>query len=341
MQEFRPATVIAADTELAVRIRAGDRAAIRSLIHRYGAAVMSSVAPTAGVDDVSDVAVDVFVCAVQRPLPPGDDFAPWLAAIAGDRAGAVDERRWELAMAVGAIDPSARAALRAHHVDRHAELDDHLARHELRLQRRLAHLGEPEDVIASLAEPDVWVDVVADTDVVDRVLDAVGVGAEPADAGDDRSAPGRTDQTPRVTRGLRPLLFGLAGAVAVLFVAIVGLSVASGTPAQPDFTIDLTPTGAVLDVEGGEITVTERDAGIEIDLDAITLPRRAGGLYYEGRLVLADGTEISAGTFSEGDGVTLWGGVALDDAVAFRIVLGDVGNSEVDDLVLKADLPRS
>ncbi len=140
-----------------------------------------------------------------------------------------------------------------------------------------------------------------------------------------------------VTRGLRPVLFGLAGAVAVLFVAIVGLSAASGSPEQPDFTVELIPTGALLDVEGGEITVTERDAGIEIDVDAITLPRRAGGLYYEGRVVLADGNEISAGTFAEGDGVTLWGGVALDDAVAFRVVLGDVENGSVDDVVLKAD----
>ena len=127
----------------------------------------------------------------------------------------------------------------------------------------------------------------------------------------------------------------------MLLVAIVGLSAASGTPEQPDFTAELIPTGALSDVEGGEITVTERDAGIQIDVEAFTLPRRAGGLYYEGRVVLADGNEISAGTFAQGDGVTLWSGVALDDAVTFRIVVGDIENESVDDIVLKADLPRS
>ncbi len=115
----------------------------------------------------------------------------------------------------------------------------------------------------------------------------------------------------------------------------------AGRRSHPTLTVDLVPTGALLDVEGGEITVTERDAGIEIELEAFTLPRRAGGLFYEGRVVLADGAEISAGTFAEGDGVTLWAGVALRDAVAFRIVLGDTESAAVDDVVLKADLPRS
>ena len=281
------------------------------------------------------MAFDVFVAAAERPLRPGDDFAPWLAAMVAEHAGAVDEQRWELAMAIAAIDPPARAGLREHHLAGSAELDDELARHELRLQRRLSHLGEPEIVIAALADPDVWVEV--DTEFVERVVQAV-VG-EP-EAADDESGE-RPAEVSRVSRGLRPVLFGLAGAVTVLFVAIVGLSAASGNPEQPDFTVELVPTGALVDVEGGEITVTERDAGIEIDVDAVTLPRRAGGLYYEGRVVLADGNEVSAGTFAEGDGVTLWGGVALDDAIAFRVVLGDVGNGSVDDIVLKADLPRS
>ncbi len=57
-----------------------------------------------------DVAFDVFVSAVERPLRPGDDFAPWLAEMVAERAGAVDERRWELAMAIAAIDPLARRA---------------------------------------------------------------------------------------------------------------------------------------------------------------------------------------------------------------------------------------
>lgn len=334
VQEFRPPAVIAADTELAQRIAAREPDAVRSLIERYGAAVMAS-APEVGRDAAVDVAADVFATAVAQPLRPGDDFAPWLAGLVEEHVGAVDERRWEVAMAIAAIEPSARKGLQDHHLKGVAELDDDLARHELRLQRRLSHVGDLDVVRTALAEPDVWLDV--DAAFVDRVVDDV-VGPETSPAEPADAAPVAAS---RVARGLRPVLFGLAGAVAVLFVAIVGLSAASGTPAQPDYTVELIPTGALLDVVGGEITVTERDAGIQIDLEAITLPRRAGGTYYEGRVVLTDGTEISAGTFSEGGGVTLWAGVGLEDAVTFRIVVGDLASDTVDDVVLKADLPRS
>jgi hypothetical protein len=335
VQEFRPASVIAADTELAQRLRSDDPAAVRSLVDRYASAVVVSALPAVGREAAPDVALDIFVVAAERPIHPGDDFAPWLAEIVVERAGAIDEQRWEIAMAISAIDPAARAALREHHVNGTVEIDDDLARHELRIQRRLSHVGEPDEVVAMLADPDVW--GVVDAGFVERVVEAV-VG-KPAAADDNREK--RSVDVSRVTRGLRPVLLGLAGAVAVLFVAIVALSAASGSPEQPDFTVELTPTGALVDVEGGEITVTERDAGTQIDIDAITLPRRAGGLYYEGRVVLADGNDISAGTFSEGDGVTLWSGVALDEAIAFRVVVGDIENASVDDVVLKADLPRS
>jgi hypothetical protein len=335
VQEFRPAAVIAADTELAPRLQSRDPAAVRSLVDRYGSAVTASAIPAVGRQAAPDVAFDVFVVAPDRPIRPGDDFAPWLAEIVTERAGAIDEQRWEIAMAISAIDPAARAVLCEHHLTGTVEVDDDLARHELRLQRRLSHIGAPDEVIAALADPDVWAGI--DAGFVERVLEAVVGPSEAADH--DREE--RPREMSRVARGLRPVLFGLAGAVGVLFVAIVGLSAASGSPEQPDFTVELIPTGALLDVEGGEITVTGRDAGTQIDLDAITLPRRAGGLYYEGRVVLADGNEISAGTFAEGDGVTLWSGVALDDAVAFRVVVGDIENGSVDDVVLKADLPQS
>ncbi len=331
--------MIASDTELAHGIQARDPVAVRSLVERYGAAVTASATTTLDRRAALDVAFDVFVEAVGNPLEPGDEFGPWLAELLQRRVGTVDEQRWELVMAVAAIEPSARSALREHHVDGAPELDDELARHELRLQRRLSHLGEPHEVSAALSDPEVWIDV--DIDLVAGVVDAVAVepGVDPeSESGADRPT---VVSGSRVSRGLRPALFGLAGAVVVLFVAIVGLSAASGNPQPPDFTVELVPTGALVEVDGGEITVTERDAGIEIALDAFTLPRRAGGLYYEGRVVLADGNAISAGTFAEGGGVTLWAGVALDDAVSFEIIVGDISSSSVDDVVLKADIPQS
>ena len=326
--------MIAADTELAQRIRSHDLTAVRTLVDRYGAAVVASAIPAVGRAAALDVAVGVFVVAVQRPIRPGDDFAPWLTEIVAECAGAVDEKLWEVAMAIAAIDPAAHAALREYHVTGTVEIDDELARYELRLQRRLSHVGEPKEVVAVLADPDVWGSV--DARFVERVVDAVVGKAESADVDSEPRPPGPS----RLARGLRPVLLGLAGAVGVLFVAIVGLSAASGSPERPDFTVELTPTGVLVDVEGGEITVTGRDAGTQIDINAVTLPRRAGGLFYEGRVVLTDGNEISAGTFAEGDGVTLWSGVALDDAVTFRIIVGDIANGSVDDVVLKADLPQ-
>ena len=49
--------------------------------------------------------------------------------------------------------------------------DDELARHELRLERRLSHFGTSDDVVAALADPDVWIDL--DAGFVERVVEAV------------------------------------------------------------------------------------------------------------------------------------------------------------------------
>ncbi|MEP4652850.1 MAG: hypothetical protein ABJ314_21935, partial [Ilumatobacter sp.] len=96
----------------------------------------------------------------------------------------------------------------------------------------------------------------------------------------------------------------------------------------------------ILDVDGGEVTVTERDAGLEIELDAPTLPRRAGDQFYEGVLVLQDGTELSAGSFNEGDSVTLTAGVDLDRVEAFNVVTRSIGSDSAD-VVLKLAVPRA
>ncbi len=219
--------MIAADAELAQRFHEGDREAICSLVERYGAALAAAVTPTVGLDQAADVTVDVFVVAQRSAFTPGDDFAPWLADIAIECAGAFDQRRWTLAMAVAAVDPTVRPALRHHHLEANGELGDDLVRHELRLQRRLAHIGEPEDIVRALADPDVWIDI--DPHLADRVVAAV---ADDADVAThtvvERSEPSR------ITRGLRPMLLGLGGAALVLIVAIVGLSAASGTPESPD-----------------------------------------------------------------------------------------------------------
>ncbi|WP_083914714.1 anti-sigma factor [Ilumatobacter nonamiensis] len=347
MQEFRPASLIADDTALAERFHDGDEEAVRSLIGRYGSAVTAVVTPTVGRERAGDAAFEVFVRAHRQPIAPDEDFGSWLSQIVADNVGSVEERRWMLAMATSSVDDAVRPRLRSHHLDGGDDLDEDLSRHELRLRRRLAHIGDTEDVLSALSNPEAWVE--ADPDLADRVLAAIHPDpiAEP-DTGveetveDDETAPVDPDDRSTVTRLMRPALFGLVGGLVVLFVTIVALSAASGTPQQPNFTAQLVPTGAIVEVEGGEITVTERDAGIEIDLQAETLPRRAADTFYEGRLVLASGAEVSAGTFFEGIDVTLWAGAPLDAVVRFEVLARDLADpDDAGDVILKSDLPPS
>ena len=349
MQEFRPADVIDEDTRLAESLIDGDIDALSALVTRFGRAVEAVVATTSDATR-SDLSIDVFVQAwVQRSrIDPGSDFAPLLGGLAANVAGRptteVDDT-WAVAMAIEAVDVGARPVLRAHHIDG-SELPDDADRHELRLRRRLAHIGNDAAVIEALGDRRPWLD--PDADLMQRVRSRLGLDDAAADLGDAQVAATESQfegdaelaRPSRVARSLRPVLLGLAGAVAVLFIAIIALSAASGSPDPIAFTADLIPTGAILEVEGGELTVTERDAGLRLDLEAPTLPRRAGDQFYEGVLVLQDGTEVAVGTFNEGFDITLSGGVALDRVDAFLIVTRELG-SDVADVVLKLSVPRS
>ena len=296
--------------------------------------------------------MDVFVQAwLERDhIDPNADFAPWLGGIAAARAGRSSEEVddiWSVAMAIEALGPEGREALRAHHIE-NEELAEDADRHELRLRRRLAHLGDDATVARALSEPRPWAD--PDEELAERVRSRLGAGgAAAADSEDLATGSGDSlefvdpigEVRPgRVARSLRPVLLGLAGAITVLFVAIIALSAASGSPDPIAFTADLTPTGAILDVEGGELSVTERDNGLLLDLNAPTLPRRAGDQYYEGVLVLQDGTELTAGTFNQGFDVTLAGGASLDRVTEFLVVARTLGSAD-GDVILKLDVPRN
>ncbi len=98
MQEFRPATVIAADTDLARRFTAGDADAVEALVDRYGAALTAAIGDAVDADEASQVVVEVFVAGHRDPIEPGGDFGPWLAELARERAGSFDERAWAIAM---------------------------------------------------------------------------------------------------------------------------------------------------------------------------------------------------------------------------------------------------
>lgn len=346
VEEFRPANVIEADTELAKRLIEGGLDALDELVERYARPVAALVAARSGSHPTS---VDVFARAwiSRHELTPGDDFSPWIGAIAADGVDDAD-LVWTAASAVGAIEADARGALRNHHLDG-ADLPDELDRHELRLRRRLAQIGTDDAIVAALGDSIVWTS--PPDGLSGDVRAAIGVSTDLAITGSEAEDDGVTQvgelddaeieprEPGRVTRSLRPVLLGLTGAVAVMFIAIIALSAASGSPAPVVFSADLIPTGVLTDVDGGELTATVRDAGVELSLDAPTLPIRSGGRYYEGVFVLADGSELSVGTFAAGFGITLWGGISLDQVGEFRVVARELG-TDVDDVVLKLDVPR-
>lgn len=324
---------------LADSFRDGEDAAIRSMVQRFGGPVVGLLS----AHGAADAAVDVFVQAwiESDDFPSGDDFAPWLRSIASTLVGGAadteddDARRWQLAAATTSFDGETHEVLRAHHVDG-AELVAGAERHELRLQRRLAHLGDAVSVTAALADPLVWVRPTAD--LADRVVERIVAESESA-ATEAFVAPGVRS---RLSRSIRPVFLGLGGAIVVLFGAIIALSAASGSVDEPAFTVELIPTGLLTGVEAGEVTVIESDNGLQVDVDAFTLPRRAGDQFYGAVLILDDGTEFPAGSFSQGFGVTLSAGVSLDRVTGIRIVAAVIGvEADDNDAVLKADFPQT
>lgn len=346
VQEFRPADVIEEDALLAEQLIEGDVDALMSLVDRYGHAVHAVVATSDGPDR-SGRSVDVFVqaWAERESVGRGGDFGPWiggLAATSVGRSSADVDTTWAIARAVDAIGDVDRASLHAHHVHGE-ELADGAERSERLLRRRLAHLGDDSVISDALRDPANWDE--APSDLAQRVRSRLDPGARLDDEVDDVGGGAAlvddgADGPGLLARSLRPVLLGLGGAVAVLFIAIIALSAASGSPDPVAFTADLTPTGAILDVDGGELTATERDSVLQLDLEAPTLPRRAGDQYYEGLLMLTDGAAVSVGTFNEGIDVTLSGGVALDRVDEFLVVARQLGTDDFD-VVLKLDVPRS
>ena len=113
MHEFRPASVISADTELAEALQSGDPAALRELYERFGGLVFTVAVRVLGDRGRAEEATQqTFLQAWRHAdrFEAGRDFAPWLATIA--RRASIDIQRREqrrpsvpLDAAVGA-DPS-------------------------------------------------------------------------------------------------------------------------------------------------------------------------------------------------------------------------------------------
>ncbi|MFK8024508.1 MAG: RNA polymerase sigma factor [Ilumatobacter sp.] len=338
MTQFRPAPAIEEDRALAEAFRGGDDAAIRTLVERFGPHVTSLL--TAHGETASTIEVFVQAWVASDEFEPGADFGPWLRSIAVDSLDGVvaptdaDEQRWQLVDATASFENSTHDALRSFHAEG-GVLDPDAQRHELRLQRRLAHLGSDDEINAMLADPLVWVR--AEEDLAGRVVARIAAASESGvDDGGEDSPPSR------FSRSVRPVLLGIGGAIFVLFAAILVLSAAGGEVDEPAFTVDLIPTGRIVGVETGELIVTERDSGVELDLDAFSLPRRSGDQLYSVVLVLVDGTEVAAGSFNEAFGARLTAGVDLERVERLFIASSVLGGTPSEGAaVLKADFPSA
>ncbi|MGK0275778.1 MAG: RNA polymerase sigma factor (sigma-70 family) [Ilumatobacter sp.] len=162
MEQFRPVHVVQEDAELALALREGDEAAVRTLYERFGGLVFT-VANRILKDRqrAEEVTQHVFLQAWRNAeqFEPGRDFAPWLATIA--RRAAIDvlrreQRRpagslevadpsdsalvtlppsaeqietvWSVRAAIDALEPDERQIVKMQHIDghTHAEIAERL-----------------------------------------------------------------------------------------------------------------------------------------------------------------------------------------------------------------------
>ena len=190
-----------------------------------------------------------------------------------------------------------------------------------------------DDVRALLADPSLWVEPPSGLEdaVVAAIAAEVAAPAPetpapvPAAQGDvvriDR--PSRRRRAPRVVAGL-----GAAAAAVVLVIGI--LTIGGGGGGADGVSIALGPTELAPDAQGTALVVAE-ESGLRISLDATGLPRRDGGLFYQAWLRNEAGVLVPIGTFHDGDDVTLWAGVALEEyptlTVTEEVADGDQASS--------------
>jgi hypothetical protein len=155
---------------------------------------------------------------------------------------------------------------------------------------------------ALLADPSLWVEPEADLE--DRVVAAVVAEAHPV------AVVRRLDDAPsRRRRGRAARIGPLVAAVAAVAIAVVAVAVIR-QDSEDGVILALQATPLAPDAKGSAEVFTE-DSGLRIELNAIGLPRRDGGLFYQAWLRDAAGNLVPIGTFHDGDHVTLWAGVSL------------------------------
>ncbi len=301
MSEFRPPAVVRADAELTVAFRTGDERAVRELFERCGALVFTIAER---LTDAADAADEVTTHTFLQAWRNSEAFEPGraFAPWLASLAARVATARSGHSLDVAGADP--------------AVVDELLA--------------DP----SGLDSPPVGLD----DRIVAAVLSEATIAPSDLYTADDLRA---AQAAARSSRSLRTVAFGAAGAGLVLVAGILLLSAIGGTSEGGSTTIELRPTGRVLDVSGS-IDVVSVAAGLQVVVDAPSLPDPGTGQWYEGLVLLDDGSTVGAGTFTGGSDVTLTAAVSLDDTDQFVIVLAgvDVDGAFTDrDVVLRAPLP--
>jgi hypothetical protein len=168
-----------------------------------------------------------------------------------------------------------------------------------------------DDVRAVLADPALWVEPPSGLEnaVVAAIAAEAGASAPVAPALVADVVP--IDRPSRRRRG-SGVLAGLGAAAAAVVLVIGIVTVGGGGGGADGVTIALGPTELAPDARGTALVVAE-ESGLRISLDATGLPRRDGGLFYQAWLRNEAGVLVPIGTFHDGDDVTLWAGVALED----------------------------
>lgn len=174
--------------------------------------------------------------------------------------------------------------------------------------------AELDEFRALLADPSLWAE--PDTDLEDRIVAAIGAEAQPQ--AKVISLEERRRRSGRIG--------GIVAAVAAAAIVVVALAVVR-QDGDDGVVLALQPTQLVPAAQGTARVFAE-ESGLRIELNATGLPRRDGGLYYQAWLRDAAGNLVPIGTFHDGDHVTLWAGVSLDEYPTLTITEEQADNDQ-------------
>jgi hypothetical protein len=175
--------------------------------------------------------------------------------------------------------------------------------------------AELDEFRALLADPAMWAE--PSDDLEDRVLSAIAAEATP---------PAKVISLSAARRRRIGRIGGLVAAVAAAAIVVVAVAVVR-QQGEDGVAVALGPTQLVPGAAGRAKVYTE-ESGLRIEMNATGLPRRDGGLYYQAWLKDTAGNLVPIGTFHDGDHVTLWAGVALDQFPTLTITEEQADNDQ-------------